>query len=113
LDFLYEKLGDDSTKYEAIDDVKKRFNRKIKAASPGWKKTRIDEFKGLTNRERDRLLEVMDPDSTENPFANKAIKLRNYIILLLGLDMGLRRSEMLLIKTSDIHWHNHQLSVVN
>lgn len=27
--------------------------------------------------------------------------------------MGLRRSEMLLIKTSDIHWHNRQLAVVN
>lgn len=111
--FLYDKLGDHSTRYEAVDDVKMRFNRKIKAASPGWKKTRIDELKGLTNRERDRLLEVMHSESTENPFADNAIKLRNYIILLLGLDMGLRRSEMLLIKTSDIHWHSRQLAVVN
>jgi integrase len=55
----------------------------------------------------------MHPDSAENPFPDKAIRLRNYIILLLGLDMGLRRSEMLLIKTSDIHWHSRQLAVVN
>lgn len=113
LAFLYEKLGDDLTRYEAVDDVKKRFNRKIKAASPGWKKTRIGEVKGLTNEERDQLLEVMHPDSPVNPFSNGAIKLRNFIILLLGLDMGLRRSEMLLIKTSDIHWSNRQLAVVN
>lgn len=111
--FLYDKLGDHSTRHDAVDDVRKRFNRKIKAASPGWKKTRIDELKGLTNRERDRLLEVMHPESAENPFAGEALKLRNYIILLLGLDMGVRRSEMLLIKTSDIHWHNRQLAVVN
>ena len=39
--------------------------------------------------------------------------MRNYIILLLGLDMGLRRSEMLLIKINDIQWHSRQLSVVN
>ncbi|AKV97103.1 MULTISPECIES: site-specific integrase [Marinobacter] len=113
LAFLYEKLGDDLTRYEAVDDVRKRFNRKIKAASPGWKKTRIGEVKGLTDGERDQLLEVMHPESPANPFANEAIKLRNFIILLLGLDMGLRRSEMLLIKTSDIHWHNRQLAVVN
>lgn len=111
--FLYDKLGDHSTRREAVDDVKKRFNRKINAASPGWKKTRIDELKGLTNRVRDRLVEVMHPESAENPFADEALKLRNYIILLLGLDMGLRRSEMLLIKTSDIHWHSRQLAVVS
>ncbi|WP_050713311.1 site-specific integrase [Halomonas sp. R57-5] len=113
LAFLYDKLGDHLTRDEAVDDVKRRFNRKIKAASPGWKKTRIDEMKGLTSSERSRLLEVMHPESAENPFADESIKLRNYIILLLGLHMGLRRSEMLLIKTGDIHWHNRQLSVVN
>lgn len=113
LAFLYEKLGDHSTRYEAIDDLKKRVDRKIKAATPGWKKTRIDELKGLTAFERRRLLEVMHPQSAENPFADESIKHRNYIILLLGLDMGLRRSEMLLIKVNDIHWHSRQLAVVN
>jgi integrase len=111
--FLYDKLGDHSTRYAAVDDLKNRINRKIKAARPGWRETRLDEMKGLTTQERDRLLEVLDPDSPINPFADPAIRLRNYIILLLGLDMGLRRSEMLLIKTSDIHWHSRQLAVVN
>jgi len=113
LAFLYDKLGDDSTRHDGVEDVQRRFNRKIKSASPGWEKTRIGEVKGLTTRERDRLLEIMHPQSAENPFADAAIKLRNYIILLLGLDMGLRRSEMLLIKTSDIQWHSRQLAVVN
>lgn len=113
LTFLYDKLGDHLTRNEAVDDVKRRLNRKIKAASPGWKKTRIDEMKGLTALERHRLLEVMHPESAENPFADESIKLRNFIILLLGLEVGLRRSEMLLIKISDIHWHSRQISVVN
>ncbi|RML32542.1 Phage integrase family site specific recombinase [Pseudomonas savastanoi pv. glycinea] len=113
LAFLYDKLGDHSTRYEAIDDLKKRINRKTKAARPAWKKKRTDEMKGLTSQERTRLQEIMHPDSSENPFSDEAIRLRNYIILLLGLDMGLRRSEMLLIKISDIHWHSRQLAVVN
>tara|TARA_R110001599_G_scaffold283906_1_gene485898 strand:+ start:226 stop:1491 length:1266 start_codon:yes stop_codon:yes gene_type:complete len=113
LEWLYEKLGDVSTRYAAVDDVFRRFNRKIKAAKPAWKKTKIGEMKGLTPQERERLLEVMHPQSADNPFANDALKLRNYVVLLLGLDMGMRRSEMLLIKISDIHWHSGQLAVVN
>lgn len=113
LKFLYGKLGDQSSRNAATDDMGRRFNRKIKAAKPAWRKSKNDEMKGLTRRERDRLLEVMHPESLENPFASKALKLRNYIVLLLGLDMGLRRSEMLLIKVSDIHWYSNQLSIVN
>lgn len=113
LKFLYYKLGDHSLRDAAVDDLVRRFNRKIKAAKPAWKKTRVEEMKGLTQQERGRLLEVMNPESAENPFSSKALKLRNYIVLLLGLDMGLRRSEMLLIKISDIYWHSGQLAIVN
>lgn len=113
LKFLYDKLGDEATRDVAADDVERRFNRKIKAAKPAWKKSKNNDMKGLTNQERDRLLEIMHPESVDNPFANEALKLRNYIILLLGLDMGLRRSEILLIKIGDIRWHSRELSVVN
>uniref|UniRef100_UPI00404763E1 site-specific integrase n=1 Tax=Rheinheimera sp. TaxID=1869214 RepID=UPI00404763E1 len=113
LAYLYDILGDRSTRIVAVDELLRRINRKIKAAKPAWKKNRIDEMKGLSEQDRQRLLAVMHPDSAENPFASKTLKLRNYIILLLGLEMGLRRSEMLLLKISDIHWHNRQLSIVN
>ena len=113
LKFLYDKLGDEATRDAAVDDLERRFNRKIKSARPAWKKSKNDDMKGLTHQERDRLLEVMHPECAENPFANEALKLRNYIILLLGLEIGLRRSEMLLIKLGDIHWHNGQLSVID
>lgn len=113
LKFLYDKLGDEATRDAAVDDLERRFNRKIKSARPAWKKNRNDEMKGLSHQERNRLLEVMHPDGSENPFANEALKLRNYIILLLGLELGLRRSEMLLVKISDIRWHSRELLVVN
>ena len=111
--YLYDILGDSSTRIVAVDDLLHRFNRKIKAARPAWKKNRIDEMKGLSAQEREGLLAVMHPESAENPFASAALKLRNYILLLLGLEMGLRRSEMLLVKMTDIHWHNRQLSIFN
>lgn len=113
LNFLYEKLGDQSSRESACDDLVGRINRKIKAAKPSWKKRKLQDMKGLNQKQRDRLLEVMHPDSSENPFANTALKLRNYIVLLLGLDFGLRRSEMLLVKINDIHWHNKKISIIN
>jgi integrase len=113
LGFLYDKLGDRATRGEAVIDVTRRFNRKIKAAKPAWKKNKIGDMKGLNRQQRERLIEVMHPASPENPFASAALKLRNYIVLLLGLDMGLRRSEMLLIKLSDIYWASGELAVVD
>lgn len=113
LKFLYDKLGDQATRDAAVDDVERRFNRKIKAAKPAWKKRKNENIKGLDNQERIRLLEVMHPENAKSPFANESLRLRNYIILLLGLELGLRRSEMLLIKLNDIHWHSGQLSIVN
>ena len=113
LGFLYDKLGDRATRGEAVIDVTRRFNRKIKAAKPAWKKTKVGDMKGLNQQQRERLIEVMHPASPENPFASAALKLRNYIVLLLGLDMGLRRSEMLLIKLSDIYWASGELAVVD
>lgn len=112
LDFLYERLGDDRTREEAAIDLKKRFNRKIKAARPAWKRTRNDEIKGLTDQQRASLLDAAHPDSPANPFTTEAHKYRNYIIVLLGVELGLRRSEMLLIKLSDIIWHTNQIAIV-
>ena len=111
--FLYEKLGDQSSRESACDDLVRRINRKIKAARPSWKKRKLEDMKGLNQKQRDRLLEVMHPDSSENPFASNALKLRNYIVLLLGLNLGLRRSEMLLVKMNDIHWHDKKISIIN
>lgn len=113
LKFLYDKLGDQPTSEKARDDLVARINRKLKAAKPSWKKRKLEDMEGLSQKQRDRLLEVMHPDSSENPFASAAIKLRNYIVLLLGLDLGLRRSEMLLVKINDIHWHNKKISIIN
>ncbi|WVM89548.1 hypothetical protein UMZ34_02925 [Halopseudomonas pachastrellae] len=91
-------MGDGVTKVDAAKDLEERLARKVRAAKPAWKKRKLSDVKGLTDEERELLLEVMHPQSQRNPFASEALKLRNYIILLLGLELGLRRAEMLLIK---------------
>lgn len=100
LKFLYDELGDSNSKREAIANVESRLNQKIKASRPSYKRRKIKDTRGLTDAQRKRIREVMHPDSLENPFSSEATKHRNYIILELGLQLGLRRSEMLLIKLS-------------
>jgi hypothetical protein len=47
LNFLYEKLGDQSSRESACDDLVGRINRKINAARPSWKKRKLEDMKGL------------------------------------------------------------------
>lgn len=99
LGYLYETLGDDS-RDEAAARVKDKIMRKTQIASKKWTRGN-DEYKGLTDLQRELLLRVTHPDSDENPFVDKATRLRNRIIILLGLECGLRKGEMQLVKVRD------------
>jgi len=69
LAFLYDKLGDHSTRYEAADDLRKRINRKIKAVSPAWKKTRTDEIKGaVAGAECNTVIELKPEHHAASPW---------------------------------------------
>ena len=100
--FLYRLLGDADTSRQAIGDVQRSLENKLDALKPSFKRRKVNEIKGLTDAQRNRLRDIMSPDSVENPFDQPALKFRNYIILQLGLHFGLRRSEMLLLKVEDI-----------
>ncbi|MCW8884052.1 MAG: site-specific integrase [Motiliproteus sp.] len=110
--FLYDQLGDDSSKEEAAAELKRRMKRKIKAVKPAWKRTKIEDFKGLTEEQRTLLYDKLAPDHPENPFRSEAVRYRNYIMILLGLELGLRISEMLLIKLGDINYDRCTIDVV-
>lgn len=111
--FMYFLLGDNSTKDDAVLKLKQLFKRKITSISPAWQKRTNDEAKALTQHQRELLKEVMHPQSERNPFSGSASRLRNYIILLLGLEVGLRRGEMQLLKVSDISWSDRILKIEN
>lgn len=109
--FIYKKLGGRSTQDDATLKVKQFFKQKITSISPAWQKRSNDEAKALTHHQRTLLRKVMHPKSGQNPFSDPASRLRNYIILLLGLEVGLRRGEMQLLKVSDISWHDQKLKI--
>lgn len=65
---------------------------------------------GLAPDLRKRFLEVIDPESPENPFA-PANRYRNFALLLTYYELGLRRAEALVLKAGDLHLAGHRPNV--
>ncbi|MGV1904802.1 site-specific integrase [uncultured Agrobacterium sp.] len=60
----------------------------------------LDLPEGLADAAVKRLREVIEPDHPENPF-HPSGRFRNYLIVRLLLDLGIRRGELLGIKVAD------------
>lgn len=69
--------------------------------------------KGLTKQQVSILLEVVRPGSESNPFEDLAIQVRNELMILVLLHLGIRGGELLNLRTSseDIDWTNNQIVI--
>jgi integrase len=70
----------------------------LKISKPRQDETNLPE--GLDREAVKRLREVIEPDHPDNPFMPK-VRFRNYLLVRLLLDLGMRRGEMLGIKIAD------------
>lgn len=61
-----------------------------------------DLNKTLNSHQIEYLFEITNPDSSENPWHSMDIRQRNYLILQLFMNLGVRPSELLTIRVSDI-----------
>jgi integrase len=91
----------DSTDYLAarkrVDDFKRAVNRHVPRSDSAADGERL----GLTPKQRERLLEIVRPDSSENPFQQQH-RHRNHAIAQLLFSLGLRASELLGLKIEDV-----------
>ena len=58
--------------------------------------------KGLTEERVERLLKVISPASSENPWKGAPVRHRNFILILLFLVTGCRRGDLAKVKISDV-----------
>ncbi|TNI82835.1 site-specific integrase [Aeromonas veronii] len=58
--------------------------------------------KSLGNAEIQRILNVANPLSPENPWDGEATRIRNFTIILILLDSGMRSGELLNLKITDV-----------
>lgn len=58
---------------------------------------------GLSDEQVELLLSIARPDSANNPWKDKFVRTRNYVILLCLLSFGVRGGELLRLRTSDFN----------
>ncbi len=58
-----------------------------------------------------RVIDVIRPDSTENPWSDEAIRYRNQMIVNVLYDVGCRKSELLTLKATEVESGSHELKI--
>lgn len=62
----------------------------------------IDDYKSLTPDQVLRVLDVIRPDSSENPWKNKSLQFRNQLLINMLEATGCRRGELLKVRITDV-----------
>jgi len=111
--FIYENLGQvDENNYQ-ISNLIKRINLNIKISKPTWKRKLIQP-KRLNSEQEYVLLTSLHPDSDNNPWPKSEIyRVRNFLVILLLFDLGIRRGELLGIKLSDIDFRKNRVQIIH
>jgi integrase len=67
---------------------------------------------GLTAEQRSILLKCIEPQSEQNPWLSGAARGRNFVIVRLLYELGLRRGELLALRLEDFNVRECRLSIV-
>ncbi|AJC15928.1 tyrosine-type recombinase/integrase [Pandoraea sputorum] len=67
---------------------------------------------GLSKEDQDRLLNVIRPDSPDNPWERGFVRQRNWLIVVLLLATGMRRGELLGLQIRDLDQRLPKLRIV-
>lgn len=59
------------------------------------------EFNSLDHNQELRLMDLIDPECSENLWKKESVKFRNYVMVMLMLSIGCRKGELLNLKTSN------------
>ena len=65
----------------------------------------------MTKVEVERMFQVIDPASPENPWKNEHARVRNQLIIWWLQSLGLRKGELLTIRLSDIDLRSNQVLI--
>lgn len=71
----------------------------------------VGRRQGLSKEVRERVIEVTDPDSPENPWKNRHVRIRNQLIFRWLLGLGLRKGELLGVRLNDINLRSNEVLI--
>lgn len=95
---------------EQIDKMEEQF----KTYRPTKKPSNNDDtniFKSLTESQMIRVIDIVRPDATDNPWKEQAVRYRNQMIVNLLYDIGCRKGELLTIKAIEIEGGSNEIKI--
>jgi len=102
-----------SKEYEAFQKARLEMKKNLESRIPEIKRDENYRREGLSKETQDILLEVIDPESSRNPWKNEFTRLRNQLFIHMLLKLGPRRGEILLTRIQrDINTRTNTLSII-
>lgn len=71
----------------------------------------LDARQGISDEVRARILEVIHPDSPENPWKNQHARIRNQLVFVWLLELGLRKGEFLGVRLEDVNLRAGEVTI--
>lgn len=76
------------------------------------KRAKLGAREGLSREDQDRLLQVVHPDSPDNPWERGFVRRRNWVIVMVLLATGMRSGELLGLQISDLNPTSSKIGVL-
>lgn len=105
------QLAHEGADYGRYQIARDRFIAEFDARLPSVR-VNASTKSGLTPRERERLLDAVDPSSRANPWRRSSARSRNGLIVRLLYELGVRRGELLALRLEDFNARESRLGIV-
>ena len=105
------KLDVDHAHHSGLHEAAQTFVSLINARLPSRDSGQSNR-QGVDAEVRARILDVIDPVSPDNPWKNKHVRVRNQLIFLWLLLLGVRNGELLATYASDVNIRTGEVTIV-
>ncbi|MFN3522367.1 MAG: tyrosine-type recombinase/integrase [Phenylobacterium sp.] len=106
------ELSDRPSAQAAYAVARDAFLASVATRTPGSNWADDEPREGLEEEERLALTDLVDPQSSKNPWSSHSVRFRNHLIIQLLLDLGLRRGELLALRVEDVDLRRERLNIV-
>ncbi|WP_426196734.1 tyrosine-type recombinase/integrase [Massilia sp. DWR3-1-1] len=96
-----------------LEAAQKRVSAQLGTRIPRSRsRTTLKQREGLSTKDKVRLLEVVRPESPDNPWTSHHGRARNRLVVELLLKLGCRRGELLGLRTADVNFATGVIRIV-